>query len=236
MTEHTIIEYMLVPYLKERGWSLCKATNLYSGGIPDAVYINKNNQKLYIEIKPKNEIIWSGIGQTIRVLAEPDKTIFTALVCHKSISHVVEEIFTSIESKRLGIIEYDDAHNFNTILSYWDLTKKMIDRTNEIIEIGKVIKSQTEFYNKGKSFKKEFLKNILKLFTDEEKVIEKTPNELFKYFDREFGFRTKRGLSNSLKDFNIFSKHVSTNGKQYRVYILNKTLIEGLLKLLDIEE
>ena len=123
MLTHKTVQYKLAEYMEANGWKREHSNhNLVIGGISDEVFVSEDNQELHAEVKPENigvNVIWLGIGQTVRVLAEPNRELKTILVCFIKHAEVAKKVLLAINSKMIGLLAYDQNGEFIPVINVW---------------------------------------------------------------------------------------------------------------------
>jgi hypothetical protein len=227
-------EYMLntfVSSINKIGWKRIKKQHSSITGITDIIF-NKENKVLYTEIKPSISLsdMWSGIGQTLRVLVEPDKNVLSILVCPEEISNIAKEIFNIINSKRIGLISFDkNITNFKIIIPCWKETSNIITAVNE--------KELLIYERTNRECQVNLLEKIFSIKSKKEELIIDY-EELLNIVKEESFIENKKDLVKQLNKFGIHSSiqiiKDSKSGMDImrRVYRINKKDIYTMLTMI----
>lgn len=227
--EHEYVLNKFALSMNNIGWKRTKKQHNSIIGITDVI-LKKNNQTLYAEIKPIISLsdIWSGIGETLRVLVEPDENVLSILVCPEELSSIAKDIFSILNSKRIGLITFDkDITNFKIIISCWN------EKENTIT----VIDEETMFkYEKREKINQ--IKLLRKLFSIEpekrEIIIE--CEKLLNIVKEEYFIENKKELTLQMGKFGLkclnFLEKDSKSGIDIkkRGYRFSKKYIKDILE------
>ena len=121
MLTHRTVQSKLALYMRSKGWRREKTSRHFVlNGISDEVFTSEDGQELHAEVKPEfietNEL-WKGIGQTVRILAEPSWR--AVLVCPEKYGDLLLKIFRELQTDRIGLLVYDSNGNFTPLLDVW---------------------------------------------------------------------------------------------------------------------
>ncbi len=223
---HTVIQECLVQYMEENGWyERPKAIKKVCGGISDNVFVNEVGEILHAEVKPETVEqmeIWTGIGQTLRILGVPK--LKTILVCPSTYASLINSIFKTINSDRLGLLVYDSECNFIPVIDIWGDSKssKSLD---EVLKNLLVPLDNSEISRSIESLKltEKLVDSLSELLGNNERIT-LTPEQIQEV--PTINGLSKKDVGNRLSNVGIYSRVLSIDKKYGRYYFLTKEKLE----------
>ncbi len=123
MLTHRTIQYKLAEYMESNGWKREHSNHaLALGGISDEVFVSEDKQELHAEVKPEKigiSEIWNGVGETIRILAEPNRKLKSILVCPARHAELAKKVLLVVNSDMIGLLVYNQDCEFIPVINIW---------------------------------------------------------------------------------------------------------------------